>query len=306
MDTESTRYNHVPFLVLFVPSLLISAPAAGALVAHWDFNPTDLFNDTVGPHDPTSSAGVNPDGDRFGIASGAAQFTGDTWGQGQDPCCPTGNASYLQIANSPSLSPATFSISLWFKIEPGTFQENTHMHIIDYQQANPDRGWSVVLNVRTGPDSVGFPVGASNVGTELEITDGSWHHFIGQYDRDRDVAEMFLDGVLIGRQENVGGYDPSPTDAFVIGNVSHSLFSLNHNYVGLLDDIQLHDALLFGPDPAPIPLLPPIALLVLGFALAVVTWRARECRHHGGVQNTPPRRPSGPRGGGTSASGCGG
>jgi|AntDeeMinimDraft_4_1070355.scaffolds.fasta_scaffold04790_2 hypothetical protein len=107
---------------------------------------------------------------------------------------------YVEVPDTTSLRPRSFSISGWFRC-PDTTEKWEIIAAKEYW--NNNEGWALILT--TGNDHtvefIGPDITAST--TEVNVVDGSWHHAIGTYDDTENVTRLFHNGSEVAMNTGV-------------------------------------------------------------------------------------------------------
>ena len=201
-------------------SAMALSPAEGALIAYYGFeNALNLGADSsTYANTGTVLGGVTSVAGRIG--AGAAAFDG--------------GASYIRVPDSASLDSAAGTgldrtVAFWFKtatvdnrviLEKGS---NTHMVI-------------QTESVTAPPGKISWRVDTANAPRVISsnpVNDSVWHHYAATYRGDRNVMEIFIDGVSQGT--NVQASPAANNFPLVIGARDGGAFG----YPGSLDDVAI-------------------------------------------------------------------
>jgi glucose/arabinose dehydrogenase len=140
---------------------------------------------------------------------------------------------YLTIPNSPSITPTSFSISLWAKHDPTFALDGS---IISHENREKTAGWT--LGIKYGPQfRVQFTI-ANTQSKEFTITspiETDKFEFIA-VTFDGKAAKLYLNGILRNSTEFFGRYEPDPS---VPMNVGIDSFDLTNAWKGTVDELRL-------------------------------------------------------------------
>jgi len=226
--------------------LVICGQVQGALVAHYTFDDeanlgadsSGLGNDLVSEGTPVYTAS--------GIIGGAVDLDVDSWfvRDYYDDGTATGLAFPTGVPAAPAAGNGSYTLAAWtFFDSPddlncgivgwGNWVDNgTNVLRID-----PDDGVQVVSNYWWHNDLT--------VVSEVDFKDGNWHHLAVTYDEGANSRVLYVDGTAIGTDAPASGHDMAPINFSVGGTrVNRNGGGTVQSFVGLLDDVQVHDAAL--------------------------------------------------------------
>lgn len=145
---------------------------------------------------------------------------------------------HVSIKNTRSLTPTTFSISLWAKQEPNfKFDSSIISHVNEEHTA----GWFLAYKIRPTP-RIEFSVVNSDgkiFTAASQIKTGNFEYIVGTFDG--KTINLYLDGVPKNSTAFLGHYQPDPMTPINIGINSYN-FDLA--WKGTIDDVRLFNRVL--------------------------------------------------------------
>lgn len=172
-----------------------------------------------------------------GIVNGA-ELTIDRFGNSNSAYNFNGKSSYIQVAHNSTFdfeTPNSITISTWFKTSMttgalfvqkqsgvGATQNGVNCGILD-----SNGHLAGIIKKTPGNQSI-----VSNIATSFN--NNSWHHFV--YTFSSGVAKLYMDGLLISTQTNLGNIIANSNTNLIFG---YGLPLNNFYYNGLLDDIGI-------------------------------------------------------------------
>ena len=154
--------------------------------------------------------------------------------------------SLIQHDWNAGLNPESFTLTLWAKSDGGAGAWNSPVTSRDEQNGGPQKGYLIYDDE---PDGKWVFWSGSNVGG-WQILDGppvkvgEWQHLAISYDNDSQTKKLYVDGELIGEQNEPVA--PAETTPFNIGGGGD--FGADFRFVGDIDDIGLWKGVLSDQD----------------------------------------------------------
>jgi|GEM_PF-2561292 len=213
---------------LFGPNFQISVTPKYGLVAYYPF--TGNAKDQSGYAHNGVVRGAALTSDRFGNTKSAYNFNG--------------TSSYIQIPASPdfNISKTGFSVSAWIKPNPVQYSPDGFWDVIDKSHTNDDlSGWVVQSYQSKGFGFIvenGIDQNVPAAGTNTNVLDNKWHHFVGVFDYSQQQILFYLDGVLASVTSNPGTPEPNARDLF-IGKSGY--LSGGRNFRGVIDEVRVYN-----------------------------------------------------------------
>lgn len=142
----------------------------------------------------------------------------------------------VNIDDHANLDATSMSIEFWFLIVAA---QDLNARILDHQISGPADGYSFVC--QTAPvNSFNLSIRNGITGT-ASINSGSlalsaWHHVVGT--TDSSVAELFVDGVLVGTDTSA-----ARADAAAVLNVARRVSGANR-FAGRVDELKIYNRIL--------------------------------------------------------------
>jgi hypothetical protein len=179
----------------------LAQPAAGALtdnlLANWSFDEGSgtTASDTSGSTNTHDGTLVNsPVWTTSGKLNGALDFG-------------SGGSAYVEVPDHTELQLSTsFTISAWFYMPSGGLSDLAGIVVKD----DGTRNYWVAL---WSDEDVFFRTASGgtdiSVNTTAGVDEDAWHHVVAAYDSSANTGKLFVDGVLIETQSNVGTPDTS-------------------------------------------------------------------------------------------------
>jgi hypothetical protein len=189
------------------------------LVSHWsmqDRSGTKVI-DLTGRNNGTAVGGVSF-GEDYGVVGEGGNFNGD----------------YIEMENQDNFNFGTdnFAVSFWYKTsDDRNFPLGKGAYHLD------GAGWSTYIS-SSGYLGIVFDDGTGNrinTNTQIDTTDGQWHHFVGV--RNSGTGEVYHDGNLAFNQSDPTG-NIDNTNPFVIGNYEVKTIS---GFVGSIDEVRIYN-----------------------------------------------------------------
>lgn len=148
---------------------------------------------------------------------------------------------FVQVVDSLSLRPSTFTIDAWFKTSLIAGPTNPQFIVA---RSGPDglHGYELATNysdgVRTGVLRAGVLNGNSyaEVFGTTNVADGQWHHAAFTYDG--QTLRIYVDGQLQAQQQFTSGPGYVAGDPLFIGNRQYAL-CCKHLFQGLIDEVEV-------------------------------------------------------------------
>lgn len=187
-----------------------------SLVGYWGFDGD--ANDYSGNGNNGTVNGATLTEDRFGNINSAYEFDGVD--------------DYIEV--NPGINMTDYSFSFWFKTlnESGSIFSKHIESSYSSSYANYIHSGNIRNYVTIGSS-------AYSVGSQNQVNDNNWHHYVGTYDENK--LEIYLDGVLVA-EENVVGTVKNTSLSTIIGawrNTSGNGYA--NFFEGSIDDIAIYD-----------------------------------------------------------------
>ena len=217
-------------------------PTIPSPVAYWNFDEL-LFGGTVA-HDAR--------GHYDGTVTGATVTTGQQGKFGEALSFDGDNDYVLLGVISELVSPASFSISLWFRrtVDHAGVVNETNHSVNNVLIAQSFIGSNDNLEIGTEADAVEVYLDTEELGGAIppvnqpaSIQDDTWHHLVLSYDSsDANELTIFVDGALVDVQSDYGGLvSSSGISPFTIGLARPGQDEWG-DFEGLIDDIAIWDS----------------------------------------------------------------
>ena len=152
---------------------------------------------------------------------------------------------YVFIGNSPSLDVSTYTVSGWFKNNPGATGLNTIVSSQGSAGTDDRQVWVVVDTSAEHVDEGAVWAKTSSGGSEdVSISsqggfdDGEWHHFALVHDASGGVAELYVNGNLEASQSGINSPD-GMGEPFALGSeISGDKNDVRRFFDGKMSDIR--------------------------------------------------------------------
>ena len=206
--------------------LLIAMPLAlqaATLIGHWDFE------------EGSGSTAFDSSGNHLNGTIANASYTAGRMGNYALDF--NGSNSYVVIGNNALLTPATITISLWFKSRAS---QQDYADILDKGHGwntNPYyAGYAIQYGTGSSTDFGAFYGNGSGfygANSGANRKDDQWHHLVTTLGQDE--ISLYMDGVLISKTVGQGP---------LVENGQNLYFGRHKNgvrfYNGLIDDVQIY------------------------------------------------------------------
>ena len=215
--------NITAIMLLLIMSLTLHA---ATLIGHWDFEEGSGSNAFDASNNHLDGSIVNASYVAGRVGNYALDFNGSN--------------SYVVIANNALLTPATITISLWYKSRSS---QQDHADILDkghgWNTSPYYAGYAIQHSTAAYTDLGAFYGNGSSFhgASSTSSKDNQWHHLVTTLGQDE--ISLYIDGTLVSK---TAGQGP------LVENGQNLYFGRHKNnvrfYNGLIDDVQIYSGTL--------------------------------------------------------------
>src|SRR5215203_1661039 len=159
--------------------------------------------------------------------------------------------NYEDIVNSRDINPNSFTISVWFSTAMNVTGEIDNAFLINKGGFGSDRpgfnlNYGIWLNNREQVAG-GFETLTGDdyfIASQAPYSDGVWHNAILTFDEKLHLLKLYMDGLEVATNSTNIGITPDTTGKQPVrlgANSFENKGTINGNYTGQLDDIQIWD-----------------------------------------------------------------